>query len=650
MSKIEKLVIFKTPKELEETKKELEENFHFRFSTQLRRMKLGLDMDWHSQGEDAAVAYILCDMQNIESVLWAFNMCCGTTEMAAKALYANTIGCVLMSLKYLMVQGTKNIDVQNSFFGWIESKNKEEEFSTYQNRIKALKKKKREVEKVRAESDGDHPATLICPYEYIPSISFNKNVSDFLTPLFEKAIENIVIYERDSVSWNILRLAQKEKIIYFQENANKSQRSEIRDICADLCNAVKRMEAIDLRQNTKSETIILSFARELMYHCEAVKSILEKGEQTSENRTIQKKADIEKNLQIVRNTTYPAAFYLDKIKVDKMYGKPIREKYCRYIRIVAVAIVEYAHIRLEENGIEATLQNSIKEAYRILGHYVDSIWNDYFSFFDEKQQEEYQKPKLSTEMVRAIYCIFLCGDTIYDVPLNTGIIPQSLADERPSLENQKIETVTFRNSREAKIAVMNWEPHATGQLNVRLMINHSGVKVDRGTRNKKWMEFMKVMEEQSLLEVEEDRVIYNFLNCKETWETFLSLFGKTTKAFCVKDFQIEVVPKSKAGYIEILSGSKSPSAMRRVLENKGALVDKRSGKIAEPEITYKWVIELLYSISQNKNPLWEGTTCVQLNLGKLKACHGSDNYLLCFEWEEKLTMAGKILKHDMEKQ
>ena len=158
-----------------------------------------------------------------------------------------------------------------------------------------------------------------------------------------------------------------------------------------------------------------------MYHCEALKSILEKGEQTSENCTIQKKADIEKNLQIVRNTTYPAAFYLDKIKVDKMYGKPIREKYCRYIRIVAVAIVEYAHIRLEENGIEATLQNSIKEAYRILGHYVDSIWNDYFSFFDEKQQEEYQKPKLSTEMVRAIYCIFLCGDTIYDVPLNTGI-------------------------------------------------------------------------------------------------------------------------------------------------------------------------------------------------------------------------------------
>ena len=447
-----------------------------------------------------------------------------------------------------------------------------------------------------------------------------------------------------------MRLAQKEKTIYFYETANKSQRREIRDICADLCNAVKRMEAVDLRQNKKAETIILYFARELMYHCEALKSILEKGEQTSENRTIQKKADIEKNLQIVRNTTYPAAFYLDKIKVDKMYGKPIREKYCRYIRIVAVAIVEYAHIRLEENGIEATLQNSIKEAYRILGHYVDSIWNDYFSFFDEKQQEEYQKPKLSTEMVRAIYCIFLCGDTIYDVPLNTGIIPQSLADERPSLENQKIETVTFRNSREAKIAVMNWEPHATGQLNVRLMINHSGVKVDRGTRNKKWMEFMKVMEEQSLLEVKEDRVIYNFLNCKETWKTFLSLFGKTTKVFCVKDFQIEVVPKSKAGYIEILSGSKSPSAMRRVLENKGALVDKRSGKIAEPEITYEWVIELLYSISQNKNPLWEGTTCVQLNLGKLKACHGSDNYLLCFEWEEKLTMAGKILKHDMEKQ
>lgn len=112
MSEIEKLVIFKTPKELEETKKELEENFNFRFSVQLRRMKLRLDMDGRSQDEDAAVAYILCDMQEIESVLWTFYMCCDTTEMAAKALYANTIGCVLMSLKYLLVQGTKNIDLR----------------------------------------------------------------------------------------------------------------------------------------------------------------------------------------------------------------------------------------------------------------------------------------------------------------------------------------------------------------------------------------------------------------------------------------------------------------------------------------------------------------------------------------------------------
>lgn len=111
----------------------------------------------------------------------------------------------------------------------------------------------------------------------------------------------------------------------------------------------------------------------------------------------------------MRNTTYPAAFYLDKIKVDKMYGKPIREKYCRYIRIVAVAIVEYAHIRLEENGIEATLQNSIKEAYRILGHYVDSIWNDYFSFFDEKQQEEYQNRNFRLKWLERYIVSFCVG-------------------------------------------------------------------------------------------------------------------------------------------------------------------------------------------------------------------------------------------------
>ena len=57
----------------------------------------------------------------------------------------------------------------------------------------------------------EFPFNLICPYQFIPTMKKNEKVKEFLTPLFSAATKHIVEENRDSVSWNVLRLAEKEK-------------------------------------------------------------------------------------------------------------------------------------------------------------------------------------------------------------------------------------------------------------------------------------------------------------------------------------------------------------------------------------------------------------------------------------------------------
>lgn len=145
MSKIEDLVIFKNEKDLSETKKSMEEIFGISFQSYVRCLEVGLDAEGLSHDDDSAVAHILADMGKKDSILWIFSLCCEDSREAAKILYANTIGCVLMSLNYLSAQQVKSVDFQKKLFAW--TKDEEGEFSTYQNRLKALRKKKREIEK-----------------------------------------------------------------------------------------------------------------------------------------------------------------------------------------------------------------------------------------------------------------------------------------------------------------------------------------------------------------------------------------------------------------------------------------------------------------------------------------------------------------------
>lgn len=649
MSKIEDLVIFKNEKELSETEKSIEKIFGISFQSYVRRLEIGLDAEGLSHDDDSAVAHILADMGKKDSILWIFSLCCEDSREAAKILYANTIGCVLASLNYLSAQQVKSVDLQKKLFAWTEDE--EGSFSIYQNRLKALRKKKREIEEMRplsGQNGLDFFAELICPYEFIPPISTNKSCKDFLTPLFEKAVESIVKEERHAVSWNILRLAAKEKDVLVDEAITKNQRKQVRTICKDLYKAIEKIGKIDFTQCDYSEMITLAFAREILYHCKLLKLLLE-------NEDNNKKLHISENeLRILREASLPMAFYLDKIKIEEVYDITIKNKYCRYIKMVTVALVEYAGAKLlRERKKKATQQEKIQEAYGILKKYTEFVWEDYFAFLDEKPQENEEgkesnkKINVSNEIVKVVYACFLNRNAIYNAPLDYDVIPQmSMVDELPLMKNQDVYIVKDGKLKGIKQVVTKPCFQSELQVDIRRIVSHNGLKMGQEVYQKKQKKFLKEMDAHKLLKIKEDGIVFDIFKDGETWDEFLLLFGKTAKDFCARDFEFEVIPTK--GEIEILSGSKNPKTMQSFLKGNGISVNENSKEKAETEITYGGIVGLLNALVARRDPFWEGTICMQVDLGKLKGYRGSDSYLLRFDAKCSLTKDGRVLWHDVE--
>lgn len=652
MSKIEDLVIFKNEKELSETEKSIEKILGISFQSYVRRLEIGLDAEGLSHDDDSAVAHILADMGKKDSILWIFSLCCEDSREAAKILYANTISCVLASLNYLSAQQVKSVDLQKKLFAWTEDE--EGSFSIYQNRLKALRKKKREIEKMRplsGQNGLDFFAELICPYEFIPPISTNKSCKDFLTPLFEKAVESIVKEERHAVSWNILRLAAKEKDVLVDEAITKNQRKQVRTICKDLYKAIEKIGKIDFTQCDYSEMITLAFAREILYHCKLLKLLLE-------NESNNKKLHISENeLRILREASLPVAFYLDKIKIEEIYDITIKNKYCRYIKMVTVALVEYAGAKLlRERKKKATQQEKIQEAYGILKKYTEFVWEDYFAFLDEKPQENKEneegkernkKINVSNEIVKVVYACFLNRNAIYNAPLDYDMIPQmSMVDELPLMKNQDVYIVKDGKLKGIKQVVTKPCFQSELQVDIRRIVSHNGLKMGQEVYQKKQKKFLKEMDAHKLLKIKEDGIVFDIFKDGETWDEFLLLFGKTAKDFCARDFEFEVIPTK--GEIEILSGSKNPKTMQSFLKGNGISVNENSKEKAETEITYGGIVGLLNALVARRDPFWEGTICMQVDLGKLKGYRGSDSYLLRFDAKCSLTKDGRVLRHDVE--
>ena len=316
------------------------------------------------------------------------------------------------------------------------------------------------------------------------------------------------------------------------EAITKNQRKQVRTICKDLYKAVEKIGKIDFTRYDYSETIVLAFAREILYHCNLLKLLLE-------NEDNNKKLHISENeLRLLREASLPVAFYLDKIKIEEIYDIAIKNKYCRYIKMVTVALVEYTGAKLlRERKKKATQQEKIQEAYGILKKYTEFVREDYFAFLDEKPQEnkeneEGKKTNISNEIVKVVYACFLNQNAIYNAPLDYDVIPQmSLADELPLMKNQDVYIVGSGKSKRQEQVVTKPCFQSELQVNVRMVVSHNGLKIDREVYQKKQKKFLKEMDAHKLLKIEEDKIVYNIFKDRETWDEFLLLLEKRLRIF-----------------------------------------------------------------------------------------------------------------------
>ena len=280
---IEKMVLFENQKQLEETRDELERCKRFSFRLYAKELPLELTLSHEENNEVNAVKAILKDMEKGNwPMLHYFRMHCKSDSNPPKILQANAIGCVMMSLRYLTARNISASEFKKKIFDWDEDG---EGYETYQRRVRALASKTKKVEQIKMNHTEEFPFNLVCPYQFIPTMKKNEKVKEFLTPLFSAATKHIVEENRDSVSWNVLRLAEKEKEIFDESDTGsleKQKKSRLKDRCEDLCVAIEKMSKVDLSQKgNHSETVVLYFARENIYHCEKLNRIgKEKGSAT----------------------------------------------------------------------------------------------------------------------------------------------------------------------------------------------------------------------------------------------------------------------------------------------------------------------------------------------------------------------------------
>lgn len=612
---IEKMVLFENQKQLEETRDELERCKRFSFRLYAKELPLELTLSHEENNEVNAVKAILKDMEKGNwPMLHYFRMHCKSDSNPPKILQANAIGCVMMSLRYLIARNISASEFKKKIFDWDEDG---EGYETYQRRVRALASKTKKVEQIKMNHTEEFPFNLVCPYQFIPTMKKNEKVKEFLTPLFSAATKHIVEENRDSVSWNVLRLAEKEKEIFDESDTGsleKQKKSRLKDRCEDLCVAIEKMSKVDLSQKgNHSETVVLYFARENIYHCEKLNRI---GKEKIDQRTAR---------LIIHKSCYPMAFYLDEI-IEKYEGAAFMCQYGRYLNMVAVALVEYAYENLKFKKGSATYWQAIQEAERILGNYIDEYWDYYFSFLDKKEKtfliSEEVKPRISDDAISAIYMCFLNRDILYKAPdFDFDVIPQYYcADEVPPTKyelNGPIESIVSKL--------------------------HNGFIIVQNSENQKEEQdkFTEALKEQELLQVEEKTLRLKPLGVDDNWERLLKVFGKTKKSIRVKDFRYERVWKS--GRIEAICGWKNPQLMKNWMEKNGVEIPEVEGESLDTEVDYKVIMKLLMAGS---NDFGRAKIRWTIRLGKIKNCIKGNDYMYYWEWEPELTDGGKLLKYE----
>lgn len=413
MNGIDNLALYKTVDELQESKNSIERRTGIDFSKNVQQFDLLLDIIGEETPETEEKRQVEVVEQILEAV-WPKNLFeayCSDKDNIVQAVYSNMIAIVLFSLKYLLADEIIEDEYDLKLQRWLdmESGEEAETFECYERMKRTVSNKIKKIAKNVQKSKDDYEQNLRLPIQLPQSTHKKKVLKSLIKTIVEmeanSAQENGDDCKSDSkrkkrtnsISWNILKLAEKEKNVANFKKINANERRSIKKIYETLCREITEVSMRKVEDTDKAEKIMLELAYECVFHAKSI-SALEDGDGTE--------------IDLLGRTIVPIGFYVRKFKFGNE-GQCIgfRNIYCATLKSMMIYVVEYAGSVLQKKQKEISQKDNVLMAYEIVCNYVESRYKEYYeAAFDEKNKIklDLNAPNIGEHIWAVMNILFYC--------------------------------------------------------------------------------------------------------------------------------------------------------------------------------------------------------------------------------------------------
>ena len=278
MNGIDNLTLYKTVDELQESKNSIERRTGIDFSKNVQQFDLLLDIIGEETPETEEKRQVEVVEQILEAV-WPKNLFeayCSDKDNIVQAVYSNMIAIVLFSLKYLLADEIIEDEYDSKLQWWLDMKSGEEEetFECYERMKRTVSNKIKKIAKNVRKSKDDYEQNLRLPIQLPQSTHKKKILKSLMKKIVEleanSAQENGADGKSDSkqkkrtnsISWNILKLAEKEENVANFKKINANEKRSIKKIYETLCREITEVSMRKVEDTDKAEKVMLELAYE----------------------------------------------------------------------------------------------------------------------------------------------------------------------------------------------------------------------------------------------------------------------------------------------------------------------------------------------------------------------------------------------------
>ena len=641
MNGIDNLALYKTVDELQESKNSIERRTGIDFSKNVQQFDLLLDIIGEETPETEEKRQVEVVEQILEAV-WPKNLFeayCSDKDNIVQAVYSNMIAIVLFSLTYLLADEIIEDEYDLKLQRWLdmESGEEAETFECYERMKRTVSNKIKKIAKNVQKSKDDYEQNLRLPIQLPQSTHKKKVLKSLIKTIVEmeanSAQENGDDCKSDSkrkkrtnsISWNILKLEEKEKNVANFKKINANERRSIKKIYETLCREITEVSMRKVEDTDKAEKIMLELAYECVFHAKSI-SALEDGDGTE--------------IEVLGRTFGPIGFYERKFKFGNE-GQCIglRNIYCATLKSMMIYVVEYAGSVLQKKQKEISQKDKVLMAYEIVCNYAESRYKEYYeAAFDEKNKIklDLNAPNIGEHIWAVMNILFYCEkhnkENQYLCSIETEGVPY-IRPEFPKVaecnESKKCGKIKYKvpESKEKKLEIYFSVMTSDGILDEIKEFN--AIKVAREN------------EVSRLREIFEE----NQKNEGDFFQKDILAFKNGEKGFSLSDFSVEIYSDDK--FTLVISGKQSPNIMKSVLTACGMKVDGRTKKISANQMTLITLCQVMDK-AEVMCDLWAERTVLKVRLGKLNL-GGLMNFELGIEKKTVLTIKDKIARDSFEK-